>query len=214
MINNSYAGMSFAVVSGRSVIMNGSNDDADVVRALRDKIGGDFIWFRHDGNSYVIRDAAIVKNAQGLYAGMDELSRQQDELGRQQDALGRKQDALAKQQDEVRVKVPAELTARLKRVEDEIRQLGPDATQDDLGRLQGELGDIQGYIGDLQGKAGDAQGELGRKQGELGQQQGELGRKQGELGRRQGEIAREAARKMQGILQQALANGRANRVQQ
>jgi len=213
MINNGYDGVSFAVVSGKSVIMNGANDDADTVRDLRDKFGGNFIWFRHDGNSYVIRDAAIVSNARGLYAGMDELSRQQDELGRQQDELGRKQDALGKQQDEVRVKVPAELAARLKRVEDEIRQLGPDATQDDLGRLQGELGDIQGYIGDLQGKAGDAQGDLGRRQGELGKQQGELGRKQGELGRRQGEIAREAARKMQGVLKQALANGKAQRIQ-
>ena len=94
MINNSgYSGMTFAVVSGRSVYMNGSNDDAETVRALRSKSGSDFIWFRHDGNSYVIRDAATVKNALGLYAGMDELGRQQDELGRQQDELGRKQDA-------------------------------------------------------------------------------------------------------------------------
>ncbi len=214
MINNAYEGMSFAVVSGKSVMMNGSDDDADTVRALRKKIGSDFIWFIHDGNSYVIRDAATVERAQQLYAPMDELGRQQDELGRQQDELGRKQDELGKQQDAVRVKVPADLEARLKKVEDEIRRLGPDASQDDLGRLQGELGDIQGYIGDLQGKAGDAQGELGRKQGELGAQQGELGRKQGELGRRQGEIARAAAKKMQGILEQALSSGKAQRAPQ
>jgi beta-lactamase regulating signal transducer with metallopeptidase domain len=210
-INNEHQGMTFAVVSGRSVMMNGSSDDADEVRALRSKIGADFIWFIHDGNSYVIRDAATVKNAQRLYAPMDELGRRQDELGRQQDALGQKQDELGKQQDTARVKVPADLEARLKKVEDEIHELGSTASQDDLGRLQGELGDLQGYLGDLQGKVGDEQGELGRKQGDLGAQQGELGRKQGELGQLQGELAREAAHKMQAVLKQALANGQAQR---
>ena len=213
-INNVHEGMTFAVVHGNSVMMNGSGDDRDEVRDLQKKIGGDFIWFIHAGNSYVIRDSAMVERALQLYAPMDELGRQQDELGRQQDALGRKQDELGHQQDEVRIKVPADLEARLKRVEDEIRQLGPTASQDDLGRLQGELGDLQGYLGDLQGRAGDQQGELGKKQGELGAEQGELGRKQGELGRKQGEIAREAAVKMQAIIEKALAAGKAQRAPQ
>lgn len=213
-INNVHEGMTFAVVHGNSVMMNGSGDDRDEVRDLQKKIGGDFIWFIHAGNSYVIRDSAMVERALQLYAPMDELGRQQDELGRQQDALGRKQDELGRQQDEVRIKVPADLEARLKRVEDEIRQLGPTASQDDLGRLQGELGDLQGYLGDLQGRAGDQEGELGKKQGELGAEQGELGRKQGELGRKQGEIAREAAVKMQAIIEKALAAGKAQRAPQ
>jgi bla regulator protein blaR1 len=210
-INNFHDGMTFAIVHGDSVMMNGSGDDQDEVRDLQKKIGGDFIWFIHAGNSYVIRDASVVAHARQLYAPMEELGRQQDELGRQQDVLGRKQDEFGRQQDEVRVEVPPDLEARLRKVEDEIRQLGGTATQDDLGRLQGELGDLQGYLGDLQGKAGDAQGDLGRKQSELGAQQGELGRKQGELGRRQGELARENARKMQDVLKQALADGKAQR---
>jgi len=213
-INNVHEGMAFAIVHGKSVMMNGSGDDQDEVRDLQRKIGGDFIWFIHSGNSYVVRDSATFQRAIALYAPMEELGREQEELGRQQEALGRKQEDLGKQQEAVRVKVPTDLEARLKRVEDEIRQLGPDASQEDLGRLQGELGDIQGYIGDLQSRAGDEQGKLGDKQGELGAQQGELGRKQGELGRRQGEIAREAARKMQTILTQALANGKAQRAPQ
>lgn len=211
MINNVHEGMTFAIVHGKSVMMNGSGDDQDEVRTLQKKIGGDFIWFIHGGNSYVIRDSAMVERALQLYAPMDELARQQDELGRQQDELGRKQDELGRQQDQVRVNVPADLEARLKRVEDEIRQLGPTASQDDLGQLQGELGDLQGYLGDLQGRAGDEQGKLGEKQGALGAQQGELGRKQGELGRKQGEIAREAAVKMQAIIEKALAAGKAQR---
>jgi bla regulator protein blaR1 len=213
-INNIHEGMSFAIVHGKSVMMNGSGDDQDEVRDLQKKIGGDFIWFVHAGNSYVIRDSATVQRAIALYAPMEDLGRQQELLGRQQEELGRKQEALGKQQEEVRIKVPADLEERVKKVEDEIRRLGPDASQEDLGRLQGELGDLQGYIGDLQGKAGDEQGKLGGQQGELGRQQGQLGEKQGELGRRQGEIAREAAHKMQGIMQQALADGKAQRAPQ
>lgn len=209
--NGTHEGMTFAIVSGKSVTMNGSGDDRDAVKALQKKIPGDFIWFIHNGNAYVIRDAATVQNAKRLYAPMDALGKQQEELGRQQEELGKQQEALGKRQEGVRVQVPAELEARLKKVEASIRELGPTASQEDLGRLQGELGDIQGYIGDLQGKAGDQQGELGKKQGELGGRQGELGRKQGEIGRQQGEIARAAARHMQDVLKQAVASGTAQR---
>ena len=204
-------GMDFAIASGKSVMMFGSGDDRDNVKSLQKKIPGDFIWFIHNGNAYVIRDAPTVKSAQALFAPMEELGRKQEELGRQQEELGKQQEALGKQQDSVRVKVPGNLEARLKKVEAELRDLETSATQDDLGRIQGELGDIQGYIGDLQGKAGDQQGELGSRQGELGAKQGELGRKQGELGEEQGRIAREGARKMQGILKHALDSGLAQR---
>lgn len=209
--SDSREGMDFAIVSGKSVMMFGSGDDRDEVRSLQKKIGGDFIWFIHNGNAYVIRDASTVKSAQALFGPMEELGRKQEELGRQQEELGKQQEALGKQQGSVRVTVPGDLEARLKRVEAEIRELGPSATQDDLGRIQGELGDLQGYVGDLQGKAGEQQGELGSRQGELGAKQGELGNKQGELGEEQGRIAREGARKMQGILKRALDSGLAQR---
>ena len=52
--------MDFAIVSGKSVAMNGSEDDRDEVESLRKKINGDFIWFIHNGESYIIRDAATV----------------------------------------------------------------------------------------------------------------------------------------------------------
>ena len=212
--NGTRGGMDFAVVSGKSVTMNGSSDDRDEVRALQKKISGDFIWFIHNGESYVIRDAAVVKTAKQLYAPMEELGRKQEALGKQQEALGERQEALGKQQESVRVKVPNDLEARLKKAQDMIHQLGANATQEDLARLQGELGGLQGELGDLQGRAGDQQGDIGRRQGELGEKQGELGRQQGELGREQGRIARQAARQMQDILRHALASGQAQRAPQ
>ncbi|HEV2378791.1 MAG TPA: M56 family metallopeptidase [Terriglobia bacterium] len=209
--NGTHGGMEFAIVSGKSVNINGSSDDRDEVRSLQKKIPGDFIWFIHNGESYVIRDPGAVQTAKHLYAPMEELGRKQEALGKQQEALGEQQEALGKQQEGVRVKVPGDLEARLKKVQDMIHQLGANATQEDLARLQGELGDLQGELGDLQGKAGDQQGDLGKRQGELGEKQGELGRQQGELGREQGRIARQAERQMQEILRGALASGKAQR---
>jgi hypothetical protein len=209
--NDGREGMEFAIVSGKSIIMNGSGDDRHEVKSLQKKIPGDFIWFIHGGNSYVIRDAATVKSARELYAPQEELGRKQEALGKQQEELGKQQEALGKEQEAVRVRVPSDLEERLKKVEGTIRALGPSASVEDLGRLQGELGDIQGEIGNIQGKAGDQQGEIGRRQGELGKKQGELGRQQGELGGEQGRIEREAAHKMQTILTHALDSGLAER---
>jgi bla regulator protein blaR1 len=204
-------GMDFAFVSGDSQTVNSSWGWAENIEALRRKIGGDCIWFRHDGNSYVIHDAATIRAAKELYAPEEELGRMQEALGKKQEVLGRQQEKLGRQQEAVRVMIPSDLADRLQKVEAEIRHLGPTASREDLGRLQGELGDIEGEIGGIQGKAGDAQEKLGEQQGELGATQGELGRKQGELGREQGRLAREAALKMQALLKQALANGTAQR---
>jgi len=179
--------MDFAIVSGKSVAMNGSEDDRDEVESLRKKINGDFIWFIHNGESYIIRDAATVKAARELYSPVEELGRKQEALGKQQEALGEQQEAVGKQMDAIKINVPGDLEARLKKVESMIRELGPTASQEQLGRLQGE-------IGELQGKAGGAQGDLGRQQGELGRKQGELGRQQGDLGREQGRLARECGK--------------------
>ena len=211
VLNGDREGMDFAIVQGASVTVSGSEDDRDEVKSLQKKIPGDFIWFIHSGDAYVIRDPATVEAAQKLYAPMEELGKRQEVLGKQQEDLGRQQEALGQQMEKVRVQVPGDLEARLKKVEAMIRELGANATQEELGRLQGELGNLQGEIGNLQGKAGAQQGSIGRQQGALGAKQGELGRKQGELGREQGRLARQASRQMQEILQRALASGSAQR---
>ena len=214
IFNGGHEGMDYAIVKGKSIMVSGSEDDRDTVRSLQKKISRDFIWFVHNGQSYVIRDAATVRTAQKLYEPMEELGKKQAALGKQQEEIGRQQEAIGKEMEKVRVQVPADIEARLKKVEAMIKELESNATQEDLGRLQGELGDIQGEIGNLQGKAGDQQGRIGARMGELGAKQGELGRQQGELGREQGRIARQASRQIQDILKQALANGLAQRAPQ
>lgn len=197
---------SFVTVWGDSSTMSGSSKDLAHAKALREKIKGDFIWFRRDGKSYIVRDEATVKQAKEFFATQEELGGRQAQLGKKQSELGAKQAALGKKQAEVSIEVP-DLSADLKRVEKELSELSKPATQEDLARLQSEVAEVQAKLAALQGKAGEQQAVLGQQQAELGARQAELGRQQAELGRDQARVAREAIRNMKKLLDAALSSG-------
>jgi bla regulator protein blaR1 len=199
---------SLVIVSGDSLTMSGGPADARHAKSLQNKIAGDYIWFRHDGKGYIIRDAATVRQAQQFFAPQEALGRQQDELGKQQDELGRKMDEIGRKMDAVRINVP-DLTAELKQIEAQLAKLQNGATMEQLGDVQSQLGELQAELGELQGNAGSQQSQLGRMQGELGRQQGQLGEQQGKLGEEQGRLAREAQRKMKTLLDDSLKTGKA-----
>jgi len=178
--------------------------------ALRKKLGGTFIWFVHNGNFYAIRDAGTVKDAYELFLP-HELIKNQEALRKQQKEIREQQEALSNRQGQARVELPSDLEARLKKVEEEIRDLGLSATREDLGRLQSKLGDIQDYIGQLQGIVGEQQRDLGSRQSALAAQQGELARQQRELDEQQDRARQEGFRAIQEILKQALKSGLAQR---
>jgi bla regulator protein blaR1 len=206
-------GHQFVISSGNTYIsVSGNNESygtdhpSEFVEFLQEKNPGDFIWFRRDGKSYLIRDAATIKRAKDFFSPVQELDKKQEDLGRQQEALGEKQDALGKQQEEVHVQIP-DMSEDLHKLEAELKALGSSGSQEDLGRIQGAIGELQSKLGELQSKAGDEQGKLGEKQGALGEQQGKLGELQGELGRQQGQIFKEASRQMKTLIDDAMAHG-------
>lgn len=199
------SGNTYISVSGDSESY-GTDHPSEFVEFLQEKISGDFIWFRRDGKSYVIRDAATIKRAKDFFAAVQELDKKQEELGKQQQALGDKQEALGKQQEEIHVQIP-DMTEDLHKLEAELKKLGASGTQEDLGRIQGEIGELQSRLGELQSVAGEEQGKMGEKQGELGEQQGKLGELQGELGRRQEQIFKDASRQMKALIDDAIAHG-------
>jgi beta-lactamase regulating signal transducer with metallopeptidase domain len=203
------SGSSYIAVLNHSVTISDSGDSEELAqaKALHAKVGGDFIWFKHDGKEYLIRDRATIDRALELYKPMHELEAQQDELGKQQDELGKQQDALGDQMEEVKVKIP-DMTADLEHIKERMREIAEKGgTQEQIGELQSELGELQGRIGEIQSQAGHEQSKIGRQQGELGRRQGELGRRQGEIGRRQGEISRKATQQMESMLDDARAKG-------
>jgi beta-lactamase regulating signal transducer with metallopeptidase domain/peptidoglycan hydrolase CwlO-like protein len=203
------AGNSYIAVLNHSVMISESGDTEELAqaKALHAKIGGDFIWFKHEGKGYVIRDRATIDRALELYKPMHDLDAQQEELGKQQEELGKQQDALGDQMEEVKVKIP-DMTADLERIKERMREIAEKGgTPSEIGDLQSELGELQSRIGEIQSEAGSAQSKIGRQQGELGRKQGELGRREGEIGRKQGELSRKAVQQTQGILDDARTKG-------
>jgi hypothetical protein len=213
VLNGESDGHQFVISSGKTYISVsgdsesfGTDHPSEFVEFLQEKIQGDFIWFRHDGKSYIIRDQATIKRAVDFFSPVHALEQKQEELGKQQEALGAQQEALGKQQEEVHVQIP-DMTEDLHKLEAELKALRASGSQEDLGRIQERIGELQSKLGDLQSKAGEKQGKLGEKQGELGEKQGKLGEQQGELGRQEEQIFKSASRQMKSLIDDALAHG-------
>jgi beta-lactamase regulating signal transducer with metallopeptidase domain len=68
--------------------------------SLKDHQGG-AVLFERDGKTYIIDDPALVKQAQDVYARVEELGKQQGDLGAKQGELGAKQGELGALQGEI-----------------------------------------------------------------------------------------------------------------
>ena len=210
-------GDSYALVTGKDQQAHFSGDwhNSEIDKA-RAAAHGDFLWFSHDGKSYVVDDPQVIAEIQGMYKPMEDLGRQQRELGEKQRELGEQQRELGRRQREASIPTPdlskemADLNATIARLQ---AQKGGTITGEQLGEIQRNIGELQSKIGHMDGEIGARQGELGRLQGELGRQQGELGRQQGEIGRQQGRMAREADSKVHSLIDQTMKDGKARPVQ-
>jgi beta-lactamase regulating signal transducer with metallopeptidase domain/predicted nucleic acid-binding Zn-ribbon protein len=230
---------SFAIVrdGGNSTISINGHSKSDLEKA-REKYHRNFIWFEHDGKSYVITDPAILAQSEAMFKGDDALNARMAELNGKQDALNKKMEALQPEMDHARLPGP-EFEAQMAKLRQQLAFLQSDEykkltesiarqaaesqktlntealqeAQEKLGNLQEKIGDIQGQIGEIQGKIGERQGEIGEKQGELGEQMGRLGEEMGRIGEEQGRKAEEAVRKMRSVFDQAIKDGKAQPVQ-
>ena len=231
---------SFAIVrdGGNSTVsINGGHSKWELEKA-REKYHSNFIWFEHDGKSYVITDPAILAQSEAMFKGDDALNARMAELNMKQDALNKKMEALQPEMDHARLPGP-EFEAQMAKLRQQLAFLQSDEykkltesiakqaaesqktlntealqmAQEKLGNLQEKIGDIQGQIGEIQGKIGERQGEIGEKQGELGEQMGRLGEEMGRIGEEQGRKAEEAVRKMRSVFDQAIRDGKAKPVE-
>lgn len=198
-----------------NIAFSGNWNDAqreEIERARKSAGTGSFLWFRHDGKSYVVTDPATVQHIAEMYKPIQALGKQQEALGSQQEALGKLQEALSQAQEAARQPPPdmSEQMAKLKKQLAELQsQIDQQVTQATTDALQASLSEVQARIGAIQGEIGAKQGEIGAKQGELGAKQGKLGAEQGRLGAQQGKLAREADQKVKSIIDESLKNGTA-----
>lgn len=138
---------------GRSSTMSGSMDDLGRAKALRS--GSEALLFvRQGGTAYVIRDPAILRQAEALFEPQRALGAKQGELGARQGALGRRQSALGREQ------------GRLGRQQADASS----SRAAELGRQQAALGRQQDSLGRQQEALGREQSALGREQERLGRE--------------------------------------------
>jgi len=191
-----------------------SNVKAEIEKARR-IAHGKFLWFMHNGKSYVVDDSSVVTRLEAMCKPMEELGRQQEELGKQQEALGKEQERLGDLQEQVNTPTP-DLSKELADVEAALAKLqaaeGKTLTSEQLADIQEKIGELQSRLGELQGGIGSRAGSYGAEQGRLGEQQGKLGEQQGRLGAQQGKLAMENESKIRSIIDESLHNGTARPV--
>ncbi|HVT96038.1 MAG TPA: hypothetical protein VHE33_00935, partial [Acidobacteriaceae bacterium] len=219
-------GESYAIVegSGNDVTFSGSWDNhrRAEIDAARKGAKGPFLWFTHEGKSYIVTDPAIIAKIRAMYQPMEELGRKQEALGKQQEALGKQMEELAREQEAAgQVKMPdlsremaqidaalakfkenehqrnapalAEAEAKVKAAQD--KMLSPER----MAELQSDLAAAQAQwnsesMSSLQERLGELQARLGELQGEAGARQGDYGAKMGALGAQQGKLGGEQGR--------------------
>jgi beta-lactamase regulating signal transducer with metallopeptidase domain len=176
-------------------------------------ISGDYIYYRHDGKSYVIQDPQTLARAQTLLAPLKELAQQQKELGKQQAVLGRQQKILGAQQLRVKVDTPefkramADLDTEIKKMD--LAHLAPQIDQKALAELQSHLSEMTARIAAEEAELGAKLAKLGEQQGVLGEQQGDIGEEQGRLSEEQRRIIEDAKTQLKPMIERAIRDGMA-----
>ena len=159
-------GNSYAIVNGpgEPAMFSGkwNGDQQQELEKAKKVARGPFLWFRHDGKSYIVTNPAVVARLRRLYAPMDALGKQQAELGREQAALGQQQRALARQMKGVgpvqmpdMKKLMAQVQAEVKKTETEN---WPKAMAEAEAGLKAELSPAK--MAEIQAQVAKAQSEM------------------------------------------------------
>jgi len=220
------SGDSYAIIEGSDdqITFSGdwSGDRKAEIEAARKVAKGPFLWFTHEGKSYVVDDPALVAKIRAMYRPMEDLGRQQADLGRQQEMLGKQQEALARaQEDAGNIKLPdlskemAEVDAAMVKAKSEeaiwnSKQMaeveaklkadqGKMLTPEKMAEIQAKVAEAQAQLtpermAKIEEKLAEIEARLGSLQGEAGARQGEFGAKMGALGAKQGELGQKQGR--------------------
>jgi hypothetical protein len=184
-------------------IWNSEGDGA--LRRLQKTEKAPFLWFRHEGRDYVIRDPRLIERAEQIVEPQSRLGKAQGELGGVQGELGGQQGRVGSEQGEYGRQI-AGLAYRESELRSKLRRQNLSASEE--RRLEAELDEIE----ELRVRVQAAMQSLARGQGQMAARQAGLARRQAELARRQAEVSRIVTRDLQALVREALRDGRAIRL--
>ena len=147
----------FALVrhGDEGMTLSGSSSDHDEIRAVRAGLDRDFVWFRRDGDAYVIDDPAMVARIRESWRDVERLSPRMELLGDEMRLHGVKLEALGERMRELTAHTgeSPEMRAAIARM----TELA--ARQHTLGAEQGRLGAQMAHADEARRRALEAQME-------------------------------------------------------
>jgi hypothetical protein len=87
-------GDAYVFRDGDTQVSFSSGTSLDTIREIHEKVDGDYLWIRREGQDYLIRDAILLDRVRALFEPQRSLSPQQDAVGREEAALDREEEAL------------------------------------------------------------------------------------------------------------------------
>jgi beta-lactamase regulating signal transducer with metallopeptidase domain len=201
-----------------TIMMSGNMNDVAEAGRQRASAGEPLLWFRRDGQEYVIRDRETIAAVEALSQPMRELGERQGALGHEQGKLGDRQGKFGAQQGELGQQM-SELAAKLNTINAQQMELAAkemrasNSERELLERQHTEIDRQVRKINEQMEALSRRQEELGREQEGLGREQEKFGRQQEELGAQQEEAARRTERQLRELIERAIATGRAKRAQ-
>ena len=101
---------------------------------------GPFLWFTHDGKSYIVDDPALVERIRGLMEPMRDLGMQQRLLGQTQRNLGEQQKELSKEQrDALNLSVQTQVNAEMQKAIADLRKEQSQWNAQTMAAMQAEM---------------------------------------------------------------------------
>jgi hypothetical protein len=222
----------YIITDGHTHSMCGDTGDIAFADAQRRK-GEDIVWFRVDGQDWVVRDPEVVKMARQYFAGVSKVGEEQAAIGAVQSKIGMEQSrigfaqgtagfaqaAAAQREAEIALQKASEDLARVGRSEgtgessgDAVRAKRADRERQ-AAELKAEL-DKARALEDAGARKDDtaaSMDQLGARMEALGREQSALGEKQRVLGEKLSRELEEAQRALSQLLERAMRDGTAER---
>ena len=197
--------------------MSGSTRDIERVRRHR-KGNEDLLWFRRDGQEYIVRDPSILNEVKNLWAPISLIGNDQGEIGAKQGRIGERQAAIGAKQAEIgaqqaavgsrqaglgarQAALAARQTSRLTDAERTEIDRSMRALDDDMRALDREMRAL-----DLKMR------EFDKPMDDLSRDMDVLGREMDALSEKMEEASSKAEAGMRSLLDRAIASGAAQLV--
>jgi len=199
-----------------STMMSGSSADRSRASSLR-KGKEQMLWFRRDGQEYIVRDPAVLREVEEIYRPLREIGGGQAKIGSKQAEIGSRQAEIGEQQAGIGAK-QAEIGARQAKIGSRqakfaVRQASKE--RGDRDELDKERREIELEMKELEREMQELSGEMeafNTPMDKLSEEMNVLSEEMNVLSRKMEEASAKAEAQMDTLLDRAISSGAATEV--